>query len=249
MIDDIVLFCGGPQIYGDAVPKPLSKMPDGSSVLVNYLRHQLMPSESITLMVESEFVQSFTNEVSQLSKLNDKLRIVSCEQGSSTLEKMKRYLMLNERQTNKLLFTYPDVFYFGPPSDFFKLRFHEPVSYVSIVPLRSRFSQLAVDIYSSEVKSVSLRPVKMPANSTFIFGGHFFSDRKLIEKLLASFDDSEGPQHKLTLEGDFLKYLISNSVLESVLLSKRWVKADSVAELYEIQRILNNGWDSAEISS
>ena len=65
--DDLILFCGGPSIYG-GVPKPLQKLRTGHTLIEHYLSHRKERSKNTTLIVDQSFENIFiTDRVNRLS--------------------------------------------------------------------------------------------------------------------------------------------------------------------------------------
>lgn len=235
MITDLVLFCGGDPIYAGNKPKPLALMPNSLSVLENYLRQKpLQQVPKITILAEADFLSDF-ERVAQGSHTQLKnINLLSVPNKSSTLDKLKKVCSSDCFYGSSLLFTYPDIFYFGSWEKLFSSEATSSKMRISCVYLQSRFSEISYNPYTRKALSLSLKPSRIPANKSIIYAGHLFAKTADLLNALDLFERNNGKIPKPTLEGDFFKCLVSEGLIEVDLLEDLWIKADSNKEMIEI---------------
>lgn len=240
MSHNLVLFCGGKNIYHGSKPKPLKLLPNGRSLIYNFLQQSTLQAFSkIILLVEEGSVGSFVKEAQNSGFHADKVLVLPVSDESTTLEKLQKFLKTETAQESPFLLSYPDIFYFG---DMSKLLEHEGrISSVRVsgVFLQSRFPVINLNFYTLKARSISLNPSRVPANASVIFGGHISSSAYQLEQLLFEFDTGKNYMDKRNLEGEFLKFIANKEMLDVVILASKWLKSDSINEEIEILDELN----------
>lgn len=241
MISDLILFCGGSPVPNQNLPKPLLVMPNSLTVLENQL-FQLKDKNipRITLLVEENYFDLVYALVEKKKESKKNIVILKTVNESTTLDKLSQFLSASIACGSNLLFSYPDIFYFGDWTENFKATSNDERIVISGVPLQSRFPELIYDPYTFEVSSVSLRPTRVPANSSTIYGGHLYAKLGTIRRCLESFYLESSHLLNPILEEDFLKFLSSNNLLDLTILENRWIKADSAKENWEICKLLDD---------
>lgn len=235
MSHNLVLFCGGKNVYYGSKPKPLKLLPNGRSLIYNFLQQATLQSFSkIILLVEEASVSSFIKEVQSSGSHADKVLVLPVSNQSTTLEKLQKFLKTESAQERPFLLSYPDIFYFG---DLSKLLEHEgrmSSVRVSGVFLQSRFPVINLNFYTQKARSISLNPSRVPANASVIFGGHISSSAYQLERLLFEFYTDKNYMDKRNLEGEFLKFTANKEMLDVDILAAKWLKSDSINEEIEI---------------
>jgi hypothetical protein len=241
VIDNVILFCGGTPLYQNNRPKPLALMPNSKTILENYLGQKpLLSVPTITIIAEEDFVGLFAQIIDHHDEWKNKIVLKSSPNHSSTMEKLADFASSAEKQGSKFMFTYPDVFYFGNWDALFSEENFDQKMVVSSVYLQSRFSEVTFDPYTQRVRSVTLRPVRVPANASAIYGGHFLTQDRLLEDNLNIFEERFVKPSSPSLEGDFFKFLASEGSLRVSLLTNKWLKTDSQREMIEVLNLLQS---------
>ncbi len=239
MISNLVLFCGGEAIYQNKKPKPLDLMPNSLSVLENYLRQkhlEIIPK--ITILAEEEFYVEIKEKI---ESSNDNLReisVLSVPNESSTFSKTKRFLSQISTIEDTILFTYPDIFYFGSWANLLSSEDLNSGMRISGLFLQSRFPEITFNPYVGRVLSITLRTKRIPANASTIYAGHFIARREDLESSINLFESEHKDITNASLEGDFFKFLVSAGKLHVCLLEEAWIKADSMKEMVQIIELL-----------
>jgi len=240
MIEEVVLFCGGKPLHPGSVPKPLTLMPNSISILGNYLRQKFLREvNQITLLAEEDYVEKLMSVIhgNELSHLN--IRCITLQNGSSTFNKVHTLLSSKVKLAGSLLFTYPDIFYFGDFAEIFSDADLDSM-FVTGVYLQSRFPEITFNPYSGDIRSISLRPPRVPASSSTIFAGHFFARYEQIRLDWEKFCSANRMRNDLSFEGDFFKYLVNENKLKVQILGRKWIKADSSNEMSLILDLLSS---------
>jgi len=239
MISNLVLFCGGDALYQNERPKPLDLMPNSLSILETYLRQknlEIIPK--ITLLVEEEFYVEINEKI---DSSNNNLRIISVlsvPNKSSTFSKTKSFLSQMSPSEDTILFTYPDIFYFGNWDNLLSSVDLDSRMRISGLFLQSRFPVITFNPYVGKVLSISLRTKRIPANASTIYAGHFIARHEDLESAIVLFESKHKDVTNATLEGDFFKFLVSEGKLHVCLLEEAWIKADSMKEKVQIIKLM-----------
>ena len=233
MIDTLILFCGGPSIYGGA-PKPLQRLRTGETLIERYLCH-IKPNapREIVLLVDQSFerhIQYIVNEFKYPASINT----LACANGSTTFAKLQAFLKYGYPEERTLMFSYPDIFIIGdidkPTSS--DERLSDNV-FISFTPVFSRFPRLVVDAYGTTVKGISNHTSVIPANPLHVFGGHLLVRAGLMKYLVDTFLADVGIPDP-SLEFDMFFWLINTTRMLSMPIYGRWIQADSPRELEAI---------------
>jgi hypothetical protein len=233
MIDSLILFCGGPPIYGGS-PKPLQKLRTGQTLLERYLFHiKARVPKDIVLLVEESFESDYRRVVNELN-YPASIRILACASDSSTFGKLQDFLKSDYPKDHIVMFSYPDIFVIG---DIDKPAITDDSLsenvFISFTPVFSRFPRLVVDTYGSAVRCISNHSSPMPANPLHVFGGHLLVRVGLMENLVDTFL-AEVDMTAPSLEFDVFSWLINTSHMLSMPIYGRWIQADSPRELEAI---------------
>lgn len=236
MYDTLVLFCGGPPIYG-GVPKPLQRLRNGETLLEHYLHHSksFLP-DKVFLLVDDSYEKNYLLLLQQI-KCKSIVDLHVCENNSSTLGKMKSFLSCNYSLISSVMFSYPDIFITGglilpSPSD---SRITDGV-FISYVPVSSRFPRLVIDPYSESVRGISNHTSQMPPNPLYVFGGHLFAKAVILNSLLDIFlEKHDFANHNL--EFDLFYWLVNINRAFSMRIYGGWVQGDSQRDLDYISNL------------
>ena len=226
MIDALVLFCGGPPIYGGA-PKPLQKLCTGETLIERYLScvNPLEYSE-VVLLVDQAFEDDY---IAMLAVINyaSEITTLACADNSTTLTKLRTFLKSGYPAERTVMFSYPDMFVIGeidaPNST--DSRFADSV-FISFTPVVSRFPRLVVDAYDNTVRGISNHTSPIPANPVHVFGGHLLVRAGLMNNLVDTFL-SEVRLPAPSLEFDMFFWLINAARMHAIPIYGRWIQADS----------------------
>lgn len=230
MTDTLILFCGGPPIYG-GVPKPLQKLRTGETLVERYLCH-IKPNapREIVLLVDQSFEGDIQNIVNEF-KYPASIITLACANGSTTFAKLQAFLKSGYSEDRVVMFSYPDIFVIGDiekPTDS-NGSFSENV-FISFTPVFSRFPRLIVDAYDSTVRGISNHTSPMAANPLHVFGGHLLVRVGLMNNLVETFLAEVGMAAP-SLEFDMFFWLINTSRMLSMPIYGRWIQADSPREI------------------
>ena len=233
MTDSLVLFCGGPSIYGGA-PKPLQKLRSGETLIERYLGHLESSSpREIVLLVDQAFEGAYDSVVKDL-KYPAEITTLACADNSSTLNKLQTFLKSGYPSDRNVMFSYPDIFVIGeidvPAAT--DARLLDSV-FISFTPVFSRFPRLVVDTYDNSVRGISNHSSLLPANPLHVFGGHLLARASLINTLLEIFLSEVGLSAP-SLEFDMFFWLINSTRILSMPIYGRWIQADSLREIETI---------------
>lgn len=230
MNDALVLFCGGPSIYGGA-PKPLQKLRTGETLIERYLSYVKphVPSE-IVLLVDQAFEADYQAMLMDF-KYPAEITTFACADNSTTLTKLQAFLKSGYPAERTVMFSYPDIFVIGEidlqvATD---ARLADSV-FISFTPVVSRFPRLVVDAYDNTVKGISYHTSPMPANPLHVFGGHLLARAGLMNSLVDTFlaeVDLPAP----SLEFDMFFWLINTLRMHSMPIYGRWIQVDSPREV------------------
>ena len=233
---DLVLFCGGPKIYGEGLPKPMRQMPSGISLLEAYLGQAHLISEMrVRLLVDSGDEDLF--EKALLRGGFDSTQLISCRAGSSTLEKLSEFAHLDSSHSNPTIFSYPDIFYSAGFHELLKTSSPNKVV-VGTHKQKIRFPRLNRHPYSSEVRSVETSSPLDRTNPLWVFSGFFASELPFLRTELQIFLTrfALGAKAK-SLESDFFSFLANESKLQALEISESWLQADSERDLQAIEQL------------
>ncbi len=238
MTTPLFLFCGGPAIYGEGVPKPLMKVSEGCTLLMYFLSHLVerntpLPS-SIHLLCDEGQKTAFENEV-QKFVAPVPICVEECSASASTFEKFEHALANVSDQHAWVQFGYPDIFFFGENAQpYFDVEASNACVQISAVPLTSRFPRLFVDIYNNQVKGISNHTAPVPANPMHVFGGDLWGKCAELMALVKEFKATANIEQP-SLEYDFFFWLINQKKMKSVLLygERLWVDSNR-----DIQKLL-----------
>ena len=242
---NLFLFCGGLPIDFSGVPKPLMKVFRDKTLIKFYLEYleskKILP-DTVTLLYEVDQKNNFLNEFSNF-KYPIPIRLLECEKSSSTFDKLLTALENHEGKMDFLHFSYPDIFCFGntPQLERFDPFFHEGIA-ITVATLTSRFPRLIVDVYNNDIRGISNYASQMPANPLHVFGGDFWGREDVVRSLCHQFLEYKHPQ-SLSLEFDFLFWLINRRQLKSMLLDGDWLLVDSARDFRRLLNHLPNSYE------
>lgn len=233
----LFLFCGGPAIYGEGLPKPLMHVSEGESLILFYLKYlknckSLMPNRVILLCDDNQehLVQS------ELEKLEFPIPISvrACGRQPSTFKKFEIAVSEAVDQSLVAQFSYPDVFCLGEPTELFAEAQASSTSvFISASPLKSRFPSLIVDVYNNVVKGISNYSSALPANPHYVFGGDFWGPVGSLKTLADEFKlqvDTPEP----SLEFDFFFWLINQKKMGCTILRDDRIWVDSNRDVHNL---------------
>jgi len=230
MIDTLILFCGGPPIYGGS-PKPLQKLSTSETLIERYLCHikPYAPRE-IVLLVDQSFEENIQHIINEF-KYPASITTLACADASTTFAKLQAFLKSGYPADRTVMFSYPDIFVIGDIDK--SIVTDESLSenvFISITPVFSRFPRIVVDAYDSTVRGISDHTSPMPANPLHVFGGHLLVRAGLMNNLVDTFLAEVGMTAP-SLEFDMFFWLINTSQMLSMPIYGRWIQADSLREL------------------
>ncbi len=237
MSNPIYLFCGGPAIYGEELPKPLMKIREGRSLLVHYLIHlkhhrNNMP-ESVTLLCDDDQESAIKVDLRELS-YPVPIHIKACGQQPTTFEKLCRALHESTNTKKLVQFGYPDIFSFDEftePST--EVMTSDAPAHISAAALTSRFPQLIVDVYNNKVRGISNYTSPVPANPLYVFGGDLWGRVDHLVALVKQFQD-QSTTSSPSLEYDFFFWLINHNKMNCVLLHGERLWVDSMRDVNQL---------------
>jgi hypothetical protein len=237
MNNPIYLFCGGPAIYGEGVPKPLIKIQEDRTLLVHYLlylkHHRHNMPESVTLLCDDEQEAAIKADLRGLS-YTVPIHIMACGQQPNTFEKFCHALYENLDSKKLVQFGYPDIFSFDefiePPPE--ALTSDAP-AHISAAALTSRFPQLIVDVYNNKVRGISNYTSPVPANPLYVFGGDLWGRVNQLLALVKEFQD-QATTASPSLEYDFFFWLINHNKMNCVLLHSERLWIDSMRDVNQL---------------
>ena len=236
MSDALVLFCGGPQIYG-GVPKPLQKLRTGETLIERYLCHikPHVPNE-VVLLVDEAFEPDY-HAIVKFIKYPAEITTLACADNSSTLSKLQTFLKSGYPDDRTVMFSYPDIYVIGEISEPAGTdeRFADSV-FISLTPVVSRFPRLVVDAYDNTVQGISNHASPMPANPLHVFGGHILVRAGLMNTLVNTFLNETGLP-AASLEFDLFFWLINSTRMRSMPIYGRWIQADSPREIETVLKL------------
>ncbi len=223
------IFCGGPALYGDAVPKPL--MPVAERTLLHWYLSRLAPDQvsSICLLGDHEYGERLMEEARAAGV---EASVLTSAVGASTLERARLFLTTQNASADVCL-TYPDVFAqdrLDPVVEGFDV-------FLSVTALKSRFPRIHLDPYTHEVRSISNHTSPVPANPVHIFGGHIIGKAGTLRQLLHEFV-SLSHRSAPTLEIDFFGWLINGGQVGAIPLFGDWFQVDSPRDVSRLEGLL-----------
>ena len=225
----LVLFCGGPAIYGNGVPKPLTVLTDGETLLDLYSKSDVFrKASSVDLLVEREFEYAFTQES---DKLGPKVRVRVSENFSSTGLKLKQFCEESSEPEALTLFSYPDVFFFGDLGSDFSTDADK--IWLSSRSVLSRFPRFFPEPYGSRLLSISGPSEKEGSNRVLMFGGHIIAKPSILGPELESWFRTTYTKGEILEEQGFSHFVRSGLAAHFELLGS-WFQADSSRDVVRI---------------
>jgi len=233
MTNTLVLFCGGPTIYG-GVPKPLQKLRTGETLIEHYLNFiKVGVHSTIILLVDQASEHDFSVLLDGLNS-SAELIIFPCPDNSSTLAKLKVFLDSYSLTDQPVMFSYPDIYIDGqieqPGHTDIRLA---DKAFISYIPVGSRFPRLVIDVYDYSVQGISFHSSPVPANPLHVFGGHLLVRTSLMASFVNTFL-AETSLSAPSLEFDLFFWLINTLRMHSMPIHGRWIQADSPRDLEAI---------------
>jgi hypothetical protein len=225
---ELALFCGGPAIYGGGLPKPLQPAGGGRTLLELYSRTPLfLEAEVVYLLVENTYVEAFS-EVAR--KLSGDIRLVASENQSSTLAKLKGFCSSYQGKNERMVFSYPDIFYF----DSLQLDQDTPSQSITLTSRvsSSRFPRFFVQNYVSKISSIGSPWSRSDTNRNLIFGGHLIAQPST---LIGAVEQIPGNTKDLVLEEAGFRSFVNSHEVHHIELFGDWFLADSVRDLQRIE--------------
>lgn len=237
-MDSLILFCGGPAIYPGGVPKPLQLMTEERTLLDYYLDTPFAAGFSeVTLLCEDDYLNDFERLVRTIES-GRRITVLCSPNNSSTLEKIHLYLAARGTCDRPVVFSYPDIFYFGDlpltETDF-------PWSEKAMLSLRilsSRFPRIIIDPFSGQVRSISSHQSAVPANPVHMFGGHLIASPKMLKEALSAAMVQRGTELD-SLEVGALAWMIGLGLVSSLVLDQPWMIADAPRDFEEIRKAVH----------
>jgi len=233
MTNTLVLFCGGPAIYG-GVPKPLQKLRTGETLIERYLNFINVEAPStIILLVDQSFEHVFSTLLDGY-KSSAELILFSCPDNSSTLAKLKVFLDTYSLPDQPVMFSYPDIYIDGQidQPNHADIRLADK-AFISYIPVVSRFPRLVIDAYNDSVQGISFHSSPVPANPLYVFGGHLLVRTSLMTSFVNTFL-AETSLVAPSLEFDLFFWLTNTLRMHSMPIHGRWIQADSPRDLETI---------------
>ena len=229
---ELVLFAGGTVTVREYIkPKALLNIDCDRTILETFLEH--LPKNSfskIHLLIEVDRLDEFEYIANWgMKNLNLKIQLTLTETGSSTEEKLVKFL--SSGTDNRLVISYPDVFssaQFWSSND----EIPEDKILVTVVPITSRFPRVLFSPFESLVKGVSAYQAKVPANPHHVFSGRFEGDALCIKENLNEYRKTEG--HVNNLEVGFFDWLAARKSLISKIYLGPWFVADGPRDYHSI---------------
>ena len=233
----LFLFCGGPAIYGEDLPKPLMPVRPGESLLRVYLRfletQQGRKLTKVTLLCDDNQEALFRSELENFDFLVP-ISIMSCGTNVNTLGKFEVAISTVIDPSLISVFSYPDIFFFGeriePSEDDLK---RNSGVFITAAPLTSRFPSLIIDSYNNIVKGISNYNSPVPANPHFVFGGELWGRTEAFVSLFRDFKlqvDMPNP----SLEYDFFFWLINQKKMGCTILHGHRIWVDSSRDVQNL---------------
>ena len=225
----LVLFCGGPAIYGSGVPKPLKVLTDGETLLELFSKSDVFQkASSVDLLVEREFEYAFAKES---EKLGPKVRVRASENCSSTGLKLKQFCEESSEPHTLTLFSYPDVFFFGDLGSDFST--NEDKIWLSSRSVLSRFPRFFPEPYGSRLLSISGPREKEGSNRVLMFGGHIVAKPSILGPELDSWFKNIYTKGEILEEQGF-SYFVRSGLAAHFELLGSWFQADSSRDIVRI---------------
>jgi hypothetical protein len=233
----LYLFCGGPAIYGEGLPKPLMKIQKGRSLLAHYLIYlkqyrQNLP-ESVTLLCDDEQEAAIKADITDFS-YPVPIQTLACGVQPNTFEKLCRVLLKSEDSKRQVQFGYPDIFSleeFAEPQP--EAITSDALVHISAAALTSRFPRLIVDVYNNKVRGISNYTSPVPANPLHVFGGDLWGRVDHLLELVKEFQD-QATTATPSLEYDFFFWLINHNKMNCVLLHGERLWVDSIRDVNQL---------------
>jgi len=225
----LVLFCGGPAIYGKGVPKPLMLLSTGETLLGLFSKMPVFRNaSSVELLVEDQFESDFAKEA---ESLGPHVKLQMSRDFSSTGEKLRDYCRNSAEPDTMTLFSYPDVFFFGEIcSDFFT---DDDKVWLSSRSALSRFPRFFPEPYGPRLLSISGPGEKQGSNRVLMFGGHIVAKPEILVQPLDSWIDGLDSESQILEEQGFSSFVRSGLAAHFELLGS-WLQADSPRDLVRI---------------
>lgn len=225
----LVLFCGGPAIYGNGVPKPLMVLNEGETLLGLFSKTNIFRNaSSVELLVEDQFESDFAKEA---KLMGPHVRLRASEDFSSTGNKLRDYCRNSAEPETLTIFSYPDIFFFGEiGGDFLS---DDSKVWLSSRSALSRFPRFFPEPYGPRLLSISGPGEKQGSNRVLMFGGHIIAKPEILIQALDSWmisNDSKNP----ILEEQGFSFLVRSGLAAHFELLGNWLQADSPRDLARI---------------
>ena len=233
----LYLFCGGPAHDSAGLPKPLIKIREGRSLLVQFLLHlkHRRPSlpEDLTLLCDDGQEAAFRAELKDFS-FPVPIHIRSCGEQANTFQKFSRALLEAPDRKSLVQFGYPDIFFFDEfPEPHRQALESDSSVYISVVELTSRFPRLIVDVYNNKIKGISNYSSLVPANPLNVFGGDLWGRVDRLQSLTEEFRSQAGMPSP-SLEYDFFFWLINHDKMRCVIQHGERLWIDSIRDINQL---------------
>lgn len=232
----LCLFCGGN--YGlDGMPKPLVRFGEGNTLLWYYLKHieqvsKKLPDE-IILLCDDDHENHFLTEAS-LSSFGSIIQVIKCGNGSSTFQKVIKFLSDFESEESIVELSYPDIFDFELPD--IELDVLRSNIIISSANIKSRFPRMSIDIYTNTVNGITDYTSPVPSNPLYVYGGHVFSYLTKLKNLVDEFTSNYNTKDP-NFEYDFLFWLINKKILHSTSIQSSHLLIDSNRDFEKIKNL------------
>ncbi len=234
----LVLFCGGDPIYPTGVPKPLQEVRRGQTLLELYLdTANATGYEEIVVLCESRFAEAF-RDIAERTHTAGELTIRETSDGSTTLTKLLAYLEECPNSESPIVWTYPDIFYFGSLSPPIGTEWRDE-AVISLRPIASRFPRIVMDPFALKIRSISRRQSSVPANPAHLFGGHLIASPAFLSSFLGD-ALSQVREAEPSLEFDVFSWMISRGLVNALPLQEAWLKTDGPRDLRDVLAMIEN---------
>lgn len=232
----LVLFCGGPANYTGGVPKPLQLVNGEITLLELYLKTPFAANYSdVVLLCESDFTEAFRDVAKRCTNGVD-IMLVETPSGSSTRLKIETFLSRARPEKHPVVWTYPDIFYFGSLIPREQVDWSER-AVLSLRAMTSRFPRIVMDPYSRRVRSISTHQSVVPVNPAHLFGGHLLASPALVSRVLPEVS-KQATGESFSLEVDVFSWMINRGLMDASILEYPWLQADGPRELRTIREML-----------
>lgn len=225
----LVLFCGGPAIFGNGVPKPLMVLNKGETLLSLFSKTDIFRNaSSVELLVEDQFESEFAQEA---KRMGAHVRLRTSEDFSTTGVKLRDYCRNSEQPETMTIFSYPDIFFFGEiGGDFLS---DDRKVWLSSRSALSRFPRFFPEPYGPRLLSISGPGEKQGSNRVLMFGGHIIAKPGILVQALDSWMSSNDSENQILEEQGF-SFFVGSGLAAHFELLGNWLQADSPRDLVRI---------------